>query len=189
MSERDIALHSLHDLGLAAWFGGSLAGAVAVNGAAGDLPDERQRLRVAGAGWARWTPVNLAAIAAYLAGTTGLLLADKGRGHSREGMGATTVAKAALTGVALGVAAYSGVLGRKLAQAQDVAVDGATDPGPDTPPDIASAQRQLAVCQWIVPALTGGLIVLDAVHGEMRRPNRRLPRILAELARPLHRGN
>ena len=114
MSERDIALHSLHDLGLASWFGGSLAGAVAVNGAAGDLPDERQRLRVAGAGWARWTPVNLAAIAAYLGGATGLLLADKDRVLSKEGVRATAVAKVALTGVALGVTAYSGVLGRKL---------------------------------------------------------------------------
>jgi hypothetical protein len=189
MSERDIALRSLHDLGLAAWFGGSLAGAVAVNGAAGGLPDERQRLRVAGAGWARWTPVNLAAIAAYLAGATGLLLADKDRVLRKEGAGATTVAKVALTGVALGVSAYSGVLGRKLGQAEDVPVDGGTDPGPDTPPDIASARRQLAVCQWIVPALTGGLIVLDAVHSEMRRPTRGLPAILAELARPLHLGN
>jgi hypothetical protein len=152
MSERDIALRSLHDLGLASWFGGSLAGAVAVNGAADDLPGERQRLRVAGAVWARWTPVHLAGIAAYLAGATGLLLADTDRVLGREGAGATTVAKAALTGVALGVTAYSGVLGRKLGQAEGVPVDGPTDPGPDTPPDTASTRRQLAACQWIVPA-------------------------------------
>ncbi|GAA3108460.1 hypothetical protein GCM10010464_84200 [Pseudonocardia yunnanensis] len=189
MSERDIALRSLHDLGLASWFGGSLAGAVAVNGAAGDLPDDRQRLRVACAGWARWAPVNLAAIVAYLAGATGLLLADKDRVLSKEGVGATAVAKVALTGVALGVTAYSGVLGRKLGQAEGVPVDGATDPSPDTPPDIASTQRQMAVCQWMVPALTAGLIVLDAVDYEKRRQNRGLPAILAKLARPLHRGN
>ena len=78
----------------------------------------------------------------------------------------------ALTGVALGVTAYSGVLGRKLGQAEGVPVDGATDPGPDTPRDIASTQRQLAVCQWTVPALTGGLIMLAAVHDEKRRRNR-----------------
>lgn len=29
MSERNTVLRSLHDIGLAAWFGGSLAGAVA----------------------------------------------------------------------------------------------------------------------------------------------------------------
>ena len=80
-------------------------------------------------------------------------------------------------------------MSERVARVQDVPVDGATDPGPDTSPDIASAQRQLALCQWIVPASTGGLIVLDAVHGEIRRPNRRLPGILAKLARPLHRSN
>jgi hypothetical protein len=189
MSERDITLRSLHDLGLATWFGGSLAGAVAVNGAAGDLPDERQRLRVANAGWARLAPVNLAAIVAHLAGATGLLLANKGRVFTQEGVGTTTIAKAALTGVALGVTAYSGVLGRKLGQADGVPVEGPTDPGPETPPDIAWTQRQLAVCQWAVPALTAGLIVLNAVHGEQQRPSRALPGILARLARPLGIGN
>ena len=34
MSDRNTLVRSLHDLGLAAWFGGSLAAAVAVNGAA-----------------------------------------------------------------------------------------------------------------------------------------------------------
>jgi hypothetical protein len=65
-------VRSLHDLGLAAWFGGTLAGAVAINGAAADVPDREQRLRVANAGWARWTPVNPAAIAAHLVGGAGL---------------------------------------------------------------------------------------------------------------------
>ncbi|CAM5474167.1 hypothetical protein SSPIM334S_01561 [Streptomyces spiroverticillatus] len=34
MTERNTFLRSAHDLGLAAWFGGSLMGAVGVNGAA-----------------------------------------------------------------------------------------------------------------------------------------------------------
>src|SRR4029453_2988659 len=58
----------LHDLGLAAWFGGSLMGATGVNGAAAVVEDPTQRLRVANSGWARWTPLNLAGIAAHLAG-------------------------------------------------------------------------------------------------------------------------
>lgn len=189
MSERDIALRSAHDLGLATWFGGSLAGAVAVNGAAADLADEKQRLRVANAGWARWAPVNLAAIVVHLAGATGLLLANKGRVLTQEGVGASTAAKTALTGVALGVTAYSRVLGKKLEQAEGAPVEGGTDPAADTPADIARTQQQLAVCQWAVPALTAGLIVLNAVHGEQQRPTRALPAILAKLSRPLHRGN
>ena len=44
---------SLHDLGLATWFGGSLMGAVGVNGAAAEVEEPKQRLRVANAGWWR----------------------------------------------------------------------------------------------------------------------------------------
>ena len=58
MSERNTVVRSLHDLGLAAWFGGSLAGAVGINGAAADVTEPTQRLRVANAGWGRWSPVN-----------------------------------------------------------------------------------------------------------------------------------
>ena len=36
MSELNTLLRGLHNLGLGAWFGGSLAGAVAINGAAAD---------------------------------------------------------------------------------------------------------------------------------------------------------
>jgi hypothetical protein len=43
---------SLHDLGLATWFGGSLMGAVGLNGAAAAVDAPEQRLRVANTGWA-----------------------------------------------------------------------------------------------------------------------------------------
>jgi hypothetical protein len=49
MSDRNTVVRSLHDLGLAAWFGGPPAGAVGFNGAAADLPDPKLRLRVANA--------------------------------------------------------------------------------------------------------------------------------------------
>jgi hypothetical protein len=67
---------TLHDLGLATWFGGSLMGATGVNGAAAAVEDPTQRLRVANSGWARWTPLNLPGIAAHLAGGAG---ADRGQ--------------------------------------------------------------------------------------------------------------
>ena len=37
MSESNTVIRSMHDLGLAAWFGGSLAGAVSVNSLAGGV--------------------------------------------------------------------------------------------------------------------------------------------------------
>jgi hypothetical protein len=77
---------TLHDVGLAAWFGGSLMGATGVNGAAAVVQDPTQRLRVANAGWARWTPLNLAGIAAHLAGGAVLTGANKGRLAGQQGV-------------------------------------------------------------------------------------------------------
>ena len=39
MSERNTLIRSMHDLGLAAWFGGNLMGAVGLNGGAAKAKD------------------------------------------------------------------------------------------------------------------------------------------------------
>jgi hypothetical protein len=161
---------SLHDLGLATWFGGSLMGAVGLNGAAADVEEPKQRLRVANAGWNRWTPVNLAGIAAHVAGGAVLLGANKGRLASQQGVAQTTVVKTALTGAALAATAWSRALGAKLDQVGEVPVEGGTEPSGDTPEDVAKAQRQLKVLQWVIPALTGAVLVLNAHMGEQQRP-------------------
>jgi hypothetical protein len=161
---------SLHDLGLATWFGGSLMGAVGLNGAAADVEEPKQRLRVANSGWNRWTPVNLAGIAAHVAGGAVLLGANKGRLTSQQGVASATVVKTALTGTALAATAWSRALGAKLDEAGQVPVEGGTDPSTDTPDDVAKAQRQLKVLQWVIPALTGAVLVLNARMGEQRRP-------------------
>jgi hypothetical protein len=161
---------SLHDLGLAAWFGGSLMGAVGLNGAAAEVEEPKQRLRVANSGWNRWTPVNLAGITAHVAGGLVLLGANKGRVASQQGVAQTTVVKTALTGAALAATAWSRALGAKLEQAGEVPVEGGTEPRGDTPEDVAKAQRQLKVLQWVIPALTGAVLVINARMGEQQRP-------------------
>ena len=87
MTQRNTIVRTLHDVGLAAWLGGSLAGAVGINGAASAVPESKQRLPVASAGWARWSPVNLAAITAHLVGGAGVLYANKGRVAHQRGVG------------------------------------------------------------------------------------------------------
>lgn len=183
MPDRNTVVRSMHDLGLAAWFGGTLAGAVALNGAAADTPDRTRRLAIANAGWARWTPVNLAAIGVHLTGATGLLLANRKRVLGQKGVGASTVAKTALTGAALAVTAYSRVLGKKLEHHDGTPVEGATEPAPETPPAPASAQTQLRALQWAVPAVTGALVVLNAVHGEQQKPDQQFAGIVGRAAR------
>jgi hypothetical protein len=161
---------TLHDLGLATWFGGSLIGATGVNGAASAIQDPTQRLRVANAGWARWTPLNLAGIAAHLAGGAVLTGANKGRLAGQQGVAATSTVKTALTVAALGVTGYARVLGKKLERAGDVPVEGGTTPCPTSPDEVTRAQRQLTALQWVIPVLTGAVLVVNARMGEQQRP-------------------
>ena len=170
MAERNTLAHAMHDIGLAAWFGGSLMGAIGVNGAAADVDDPRQRARVANAGWARWTPFNAAAIAAHLFGGAQLLRANRGRVASQQGVLANTNTKLALTGAALGATAYSRKLGQTMLNAGDVPVAGGTASTAGTPPEVAKAQKQLKALQWAIPGLTGAMLASSALHEEQQRP-------------------
>src|SRR4051812_1468040 len=178
---RDTLSRSLHDVGLAAWFGGTLANAVALNPAAGKAGDDSASGRVANTGWGRWTPVNAAAIGLHLAGSVGQLAANKGRIGAQQGVGTMSIAKTALTAAALGATGYSRVLGRKVSAHKDVPVDAGDNPSFQTPEDVAAAQRQLKVLQWVVPALTGALIVVSSLAGEQQRASEVKQGVLARL--------
>lgn len=158
---------TLHDVGLAAWFGGTLAGAVGFNGAAGDA---RDTATVANSAWARWTPVNLVAIGAHLAGGALIVRENQSRIVGQKGVAGWTAAKTALTGAALLATGYSRLLGKKLKDAGDFPADSATVPASTTPPEVAKAQQQLRVLQWAIPALTGGILLSNAYMGEQQRP-------------------
>jgi hypothetical protein len=173
-SSRNTAVRSLHDAGAAAWFGGSLMGAVGVNGASTDVKDPAERSLVAASGWSRWSPFAATAIAAHLIGGAGLVLANRDRIRDQSGVGASTMIKAALTAAALGTTAYSGVLGAKLARAGDVPTEGGTVPGDASPGDVTKIQQQLRILQWVTPVLTGAIVVLGAQQGEQQRPGQRL---------------
>jgi hypothetical protein len=71
MSERNTVVRAMHDLGLAAWFGGSLMGTAGLNAAAEEAVTRIGTARAASAGWAKWTPINAAAIGVHLIGATG----------------------------------------------------------------------------------------------------------------------
>ena len=171
MTERNTLVRSVHDIGLAAWFGGSLMGAVGLNGAAAAAKDTIERSHLASVGWAKWTPWNAAAIGAHLAGAYGLLQANKERVATQRGVGASTAAKTALLGASLAVTAYARVLGKKVEKSSPVPAEGPTDPNAATPADAATAMKQEKLAQWAIPALTGGMVVLNALHGEQQRPS------------------
>ena len=170
MPETDTLARSLHDTGLAAWFGGSLMGAVGLNGAAAEVDDPKQRARVVNAGWSRWTPVNLAAIGAHVVGGALIITANKGRIAGQQGVATWTAAKLGVTVAALAATGYTRVLGQKIERVGDVPVEGGTEPLPETPDEVKAAQRQLKVLQWTIPLLTGAALMMGARMGEQQRP-------------------
>lgn len=114
MSERDTVLRSLHDVGLATWFGGSLMGAVGLSGAAKAQGESREEgARIASSGWAMGAPVGAAAIGMHLVGSSGLLAANAARVVTQQGVCASTLAKTVLIGAAPAATAYTRVLGKK----------------------------------------------------------------------------
>jgi hypothetical protein len=174
-SNRNTIIRSLHDVGGAAWFGGSLMGAISVNGASKDIKDPAERAAIASDGWARWAPVSAAAIGAHVIGAVGLLLANRDRVRNQPGVGANSAVKTALTVAALGTTVYSGILGAKIAkEAGGVPVEGGTVPSEETPDKATRLMQQQRILQWATPVLTAGIIISGAQQGEQQRGSEQL---------------
>ena len=168
MTNTNTFVRSLSDVGLAAWFGGTLANAVSLNKAAGSTgPDTAAAVA---AGWKAWTPVNLAAIGAHVVGATGVMFANKGRVIGQRGVATVSVARTGVLIAALGATAYSRIVGQRVIAHPTEPVSDGTTPTANTDPGVANAQRQLDVLQWVVPALTGLMLILNALQGEQQRP-------------------
>ena len=69
----------------------------------------------------------------------------------QKGVGAVSVVRTGVLIAALGATAYSRVVGQRV-------------------PAVANAQRQLDLLQWVVPALAGVMLILNALQGEQQRP-------------------
>ena len=161
---------SVHDLTAAAWFGGSLMGAIGLNGAAAEANDPRERTRLSSRGWMKWAPVQTGAFVAHLGSLVPILWENKGRYASQDGVMRWTWIKAGVTAVGAGVTLYSSILGKKVEALSEEGAEGATEPSATASPELQSAQDQLRVLQWIIPAFAGTVIILGAKHGEMQRP-------------------
>ena len=167
---RNTLSRALHDVGLSAWFGGTLANAVALNAAAGEAGSASDTGRVANAGWDRWTPVNAAAIGAHLVGSVGQLLGNRRRVAEQQGVAGMSALKTTLTAAALGVTAYSRALGKVVSDAGATPSRSGTKPSKRAKAEVAAAQAKLDQLQWVIPALTGALVV-SSYAGEQQRPS------------------
>ncbi|MBE4719063.1 MULTISPECIES: hypothetical protein [unclassified Pseudarthrobacter] len=166
----NLVARSVHDLTAAAWFGGSLMGAIGLNGAAADAKDPAERTRLSSAGWMKWAPVQTAAFASHLLADLAIAFENKDRIAKQDGVARDTVIKTAVTVAGAAVTLYAGILGKKVDQLADQGGEGATEPRAGASDELKSAQQQLKMLQWAIPAFAGAVIILGAKHGEMQRP-------------------
>ena len=111
------AVRATHLVTNAAWFGGSLMGAVGLNQAAREPDTERERVEVSGTGWERWGPVQGAAIGLHLLSGLAILADNRNRVVAHPPTTASVVAKTALTGAAVAASAAAYVYGQRLGDA------------------------------------------------------------------------
>jgi hypothetical protein len=129
-------------------------GATAANG---------QRLEVESKGWAAWQPIQVAAIATQVASGAALTIANRRRVAGQRGVASASIVRTGLMGAAIVLTTLAARSGAK-------AVEDTQNGGADA---VSSApdERRLRVLQWSVPALTGALLIVDALMGEQQRPN------------------
>lgn len=170
MTDHEHLTRSIHDLTAAAWFGGSLMGAIGVNGAAAAAEDPQERIRLSGVGWRKWQPVEAAALIAHCVAGAALVRQNRDRLARQDGVARNTALKAAVTVAGVVGSAWAGVAGRRAEALAHEGAEGATEPHAGASPELASAQKQLKVLQWANPVLAGAVVVLGAGHGERQRP-------------------
>jgi len=159
MTRIDDAARILDTVGLAAWFGGSLVGAVALAKASdgGDLEYENEV-------WRRWSPLQTGAIAAHLAGSVKLATTNKGRLAAQRGVPSVAIVKGVCTVGALGATVYASRLGREVHREEQDRGDA------ERSAEGSEKLRRLRKVQAVVPVLTGAMLVADARLGEQQRP-------------------
>ncbi len=166
----NLVARSIHDLTAGAWFGGSLMGAIGLNGATSAAKEPAERTRLSSLGWkhgrrSRRLPLPRISCPAWPSpGRT------RAASATQDGVAGLNVYKTAVTLAGAAVTLYAGILGSKVEKLADEGAEGATEPKPGASDELKAAQKQLKILQWAIPVFAGRVIVLGAKHGEMQRP-------------------
>lgn len=159
------AAWALHDLGMAAAFGGSLFGKVALNPAVREISSRQERGKVLNTAWGGYNIVNgisLATVAVtWLVGR--LFLSGKEVDKASRGL---VIAKDALiaTTILTGAANIAGnVVMAKAAPQGAVPVEDGTTPSADTPEKVVAAQRVFKILGTVSLISMAGVIGVTAL--------------------------
>jgi hypothetical protein len=179
MSSTELAWRSLHDLGLASWFGGSVFGTVALpHTDDGSAPSSAPVRELESETWRRWSPVVTGSMAAHLVGGVGLLLWNRGRHRHQKGVATTSAVRTALTVTAVALTLSAAAEGyASEARRRKLAANTGDD---KLRAQQARAETRMRVVGPLIPATTGALVVLGALEGEQQRPREMVRGIVSQ---------
>lgn len=164
MTAYSTSVRALHLVTNAAWFGGSLMGAVGLNPAASEGDTHKERAEIADKGWTKWGPVQGAAVGLHLLSGLAIVADNQRRTLTHPPTTVAVVLKTALTGAAVAASGAAYLYGARLGEAREAA--GENPVARKQARDLTQRMRWL---QWATPATTGGLLILDAYLGEQQR--------------------
>lgn len=142
------ATRALHDIGLAAWLGGSMFGKFALNPAVRLAQDKSDRGKIVNGAWNGYNAVNSLGLGAVALGWAGARMTEARNGQMTDGEQTLARVKDVLVATAVVTGLASGVQGGRLAkQAPEgaVPIEDGTTPAAETPPPAAKIQRSLGV--------------------------------------------
>ena len=142
------ATRALHDIGLAAWLGGSMFGKFALNPAVRLAQDKSDRGKIVNGAWNGYNAVNSLGLGAVALGWAGARMTEARSGQMTDGEQTLARVKDVLVATAVVTGVASGVQGGRLAkQAPEgaVPIEDGTTPAAETPPPAAKIQRSLGV--------------------------------------------
>lgn len=160
------ATRAAHDVGLAAWLGGSAFGKFALNPSLNNIADRRERGSVANAAWNGYNPINALGLGAAALGWGAARFTETRPGNLTGREQALSKAKDGLMGAAVLTGVLSAVQGARLARQAPggaVPMETGTQPSADTPPAAARIQRSLGVLGTANVAVGVALVGVNAV--------------------------
>jgi hypothetical protein len=167
-----------HNLGISAWFGGTLFGQVSLNPSVSSISDRSERGRVLNEAWARFQTVNLPAVLSTLLGWR---LGGVREDAELRAPGLTRAKDVLLGGAAFNTVA-SAVLGATVASRAPkgfTPVRSGNIPAPETPPGAARALRLLRFfSNGSVVLLAASVIVSGLIEAADPKPRGLLSRLL-----------
>lgn len=158
-----------HDIGLAAWVGGSMFGKFALNPAVSQVSSRAERGKVVNTAWSGYSLVNTTSLGAVTAGWFAARLTEANPWRQTEAERQLSKAKDVLVIAALVTGTATAVQGARLTkQAPDgaVPIERGNEPAPETPRPAARIQRSLGILGSLNILSGLGLIGVNAVMAQ-----------------------